>query len=223
MPDENDPVSIAFSYPFPEEKVFRYRAMQDVLSVLVDDHLAEFTVGELAEMVDANQATVSKAVRLLVAVDAVTTRQQGRRRYVSVNRDNLTKPDPVLAVPQSEFHRPVRAFVDRVRAEVDDLVGVVLFGSVARGTADRASDVDVLVVVRGEERTAARRTVQAIVSDLEETPFDGDRYSYQALVESVGSVRRIGDRMQEQFEDGITLVGSETLTDLRKEVYGRAE
>jgi len=222
MPNRKEQTTLALEYPFPDERVFRYQAMQDVLSRLIEEPYAEFTIGQLAEMVDGNQATVSKAVKLLKQLGTVQTRQEGRKQYVSIHRDRLTKPDPVLSIPQSEFHKPIRAFVDRVQAEVDDLVGVLLFGSVARGTADRASDIDILVFVQ-DDKTTARRTVQSIVSTLQQTKFVGDRYNFEVLVESTESAKRIGDRLRQQFDEGLTLVRSEQLSDIRREVYANGE
>lgn len=222
MPNRKDSTTLALEYPFPDERVFRYQAMQDVLSRLIEEPYDEFTIGQLAEMVDGNQATVSKAVKLLKQLGTVQTRQEGRKQYVSIHRDRLTKPDPVLSIPQSEFHKPIRAFVDRVQAEVDDLVGVLLFGSVARGTADRASDIDILVFVQ-DDKTTARRTVQSIVSTLQQTKFVGDRYNFEVLVESTESAKRIGDRLRQQFDEGLILVRSEQLSDIRREVYANGE
>ena len=222
MPNRKGPTTLALEYPFPDERVFRYQAMQDVLSRLIEEPYDEFTIGQLAEMVDGNQATVSKAVKLLKQLGTVQTRQEGRKQYVSIHRDRLTKPDPVLSIPQSEFHKPIRAFVDRVQAEVDDLVGMLLFGSVARGTADRASDIDILVFVQ-DDKTTARRTVQSIVSTLQQTKFVGDRYNFEVLVESTESAKRIGDRLRQQFDEGLILVRSEQLSDIRREVYANGE
>ena len=222
MPIRKGSTTIELEYPFPEERIFRYQAMQDVLSVVVDQPYSEFTISELATLIDGNQATVSKAVKLLSSAGVVKTRKQGRNQYVGINRDRLNKPDPILSIPQAEFHEPVRVFLDRLKDDVDQLVGVVLFGSVARGEADRASDVDLLIIVE-EDNTSARRAVQSIVRELQETKFDGNRYTFQPLVESVESARRIGDRLREQFDDGITLVGSDQLTEVRKEVYADGE
>jgi predicted nucleotidyltransferase len=222
MPKEEMGATIALEYPFPEERVFRYQAMQDVLALLIEEPYEEFTVSQLATMIEANQASVSKAVSLLRELGPIQTRRDGRKQYVSVDRDRLTKSDPVLSIPQSEFHKPVRAFVDRVAEEVDEVVGILLFGSVARGEADRASDIDILVFVDGD-RTQARRTVQAIVKDLEETKFDGNRYEFETLVESTDSAKRIGDRLRQQFDDGITIVASDELSDIRTEVLANGE
>lgn len=218
----NGSTTIALEYPFPDERVFRYQAMQDVLSVLIEEPLEAYTVSELAELVGANQGTVSKAVGLLDDLEVVQSRRDGRKQYVCIERARLDNPDPILSIPQSEFHKPIAAFVDRVQTRIDGLVGIVAFGSVARGDADRASDIDLLVVV-DDERTNARQAVQSIVNDLEETKFDGNRYAFQALVESAASARRIGERLREQFDEGRTLVGSDELTAIRREVYTGAE
>jgi len=222
MPIRKESTTIELEYPFPEERIFRYQAMQDVLSVVIDQPYSEFTIGELATLIDGNQATVSKAVKLLSAVGILKTQKVGRKQYVGINRDRLNKPDPVFSIPQSEFHKPIRTFLDQLEDEVDQLVGVVLFGSVARGEADRASDIDLLIIVE-EDKTSARRAVQSIVRELQETKFDGNRYTFQPLVESIESARRIGERLREQFDDGITLVGSDELTEVRKEVYADGE
>ncbi|MBP1987777.1 nucleotidyltransferase domain-containing protein [Halolamina salifodinae] len=222
MPNRNERTKIALEYPFPEERVFRYQAMQDVLALLVEEPYKEFTVNQLAEMIDANQATVSKAVSLLKKLGPIQTRRDGRKQYVSVNRGRLRKSDPVLSIPQTEFQKPVRAFVERAENEISELIGIVLFGSVARGEADRASDIDLLLFVTAD-RTQARSTVQDIVSDLEETKFDGDRFEFETLVESTDSAKRIGDRLREQFEDGITIMGSDELSDIRAGVFSDGE
>ena len=194
MPNRKESISIALQYPFPEDRVFRYQAMQDVLDVLIDQPYATYSMSELANLTGASQGTISKAVKLLSELDVIETVQDGRTQQVRINRERLTKPDPILSIPQAEFHQPVRVFLQRLQDKLDELVGVVLFGSVARGEADRTSDIDLLVIV-DEDRTAARRTVQSVVSDLEDQRFDGNRYTYQPLVESTDSVQRIGDQL----------------------------
>lgn len=218
MPNRKESVSIELQYPFPEDRVFRYQAMQDVLDVLIDQPYAKYSMSELASLTGANKGTISKAVKLLSELDIVETAPDGRTQQVQINRERLTKPDPVLSIPQGEFHQPVQAFLRQVQDKLDELVGVVLFGSVARGEADRASDIDLLVIVE-EDKTKARRTVQSVVSELEDQQFEGNRYTYQPLVESTDSVQRIGDQLRPQFDDAITLVGSDQLSELRTEVY----
>ena len=110
--------------------------------------------------------------------------------YVSVDPARLQKDDPILAIERPEFHDPVRTFVEEVRSaldETDDIeatVGIVLFGSVARGEADRRSDIDPFVVVDGD-RTGARRCVTDVVGDLRERRFGGDRFDFDLADDGV--------------------------------------
>ncbi|CCQ33442.1 DNA polymerase beta domain protein region [Halorhabdus tiamatea SARL4B] len=122
------------------------------------------------------------------------------------------------------FQAPVRAFVHRVRESVEEadaiegLVGIVVFGSVARGTADRGSDIDLFVVVDGD-RTTARRLVTDVVGDLRGQRFDGDRFDFEPYVESAASAKRAREKLQEVFEEGLTVYGDDQLQSIRKAVF----
>jgi len=101
--------------------------------------------------------------------------------------------------------------------EVTDLLGIVIFGSVARGEADRQSDIGCFVVV-DSDRTTARQQITDIVADLQFKRFDGDRFVFEPYVESAESAGRAGSKLREIFAEGITVYGSDRLDALRKEV-----
>jgi len=149
-------------------------------------------------------------------------RETPQRNYVSINVDSLEKDDPILAIEQSEFHKPIRAFISHVQKEligttdVDSLVGIVVFGSVARGAADRQSDIDVFVVVGGD-RTTARRIITDVVADLQDQRFNDDRFVFEPYVESINSAQRAGSKLREIFLEGITVYEDEKLHSIRKE------
>ena len=204
--------------------VFRLSAADEILGLLVDAHETEFSIPELVDATGAARSTVWRAVDLLDSLGVVRVRETPQRNYVSIDPERLQKDDPILAIEQTEFHEPVRTFVQRVRDafdgsdDVDELVGVVVFGSVARGEADRRSDIDLFVVVDGD-RTSARRLVTDVVGDLSEERFDGDRFAFEPYVESVDSATRAGSKLREIFEEGTTVVGSERLQQIRKAVF----
>lgn len=210
------------AYPDAGTNVFRIEAADDILRLVADAHESEFTIADLVEATGVTRSTVWRAVDLLESIGAVRVRETPQRNYVSVNPSRLQKNDPVLAIEQAEFHEPVREFVRRVEEvvseadEVGDVVGIVVFGSVARGEADRQSDIDVFVVV-DSDRTTARRLVTDVVSDLSEQRFDGERFDFEPYVESVDSARRASSKLREIFEEGITVVGGTELDDIRKE------
>ena len=210
------------AYPDPDTDVFRIGAADDILQLLADAHDTEFTIPELVDATGVTRSTVWRAVDLLDSIGAIHIRETPQRNHIAINPDRLQKDDPIL-VPQSEFHTPIRAFVDRVQAtitdadDVGDLLGIVIFGSVARGEADRQSDIDCFVVVDGD-RTTARRRITDTVAGLQSDRFDGDRFAFEPYVESAESARRAGSKLREIFIEGITVYSSGHLDSLRKEV-----
>lgn len=209
--------------PGAEAKIFRIEAADTILRLLVDAHETEFTIPELVDATGAARSTVWRAVNLLETIGAVRVRETPQRNHVSIAPSRLQKDDPILAIEQSEFHAPIRAFVTRVKEEVaevddiDELLGIVVFGSVARGEADRQSDIDLFVVVDGD-RTSARRLVTDIIGELSEQRFSGDRFDFEPYVESAESARRAGSKLREIFDDGLTVYGSDRLQSIRKAV-----
>jgi predicted nucleotidyltransferase len=220
MTDQTDP-GVVVPIPFGERRVFRNQAMEDVLELLYRNPHEEFGVRQLREITDHGAGTVDTALTLLTQLDLVRDRREGNRRLVRIARDRVRKPDdPLLEIPQDQFRDPVGAFRDEVRGRLgDDLVGILLFGSVARGEADRTSDVDVQVIVEAE-LLQSRRTIHDVRHEIESRRFDGDRYELQVLVESVETVEQHGDRLREIFAEGVTLHGSDRLADLRGVVLG---
>lgn len=207
------------SVPLPSERIFRYAAMDDILGLLVRNPHQEFRVRQLREITGHGGKTVSNALGLLQELDLVSTTHRGKSKLVRVNRDRLEKPDdPILAIPQEEFRDPIRTYLLELEDRELDTAGVVLFGSVARGRADRTSDVDVLIVV-GDDPTTARREVQAARQAVESRRFDGERYEFQVLVESVESARQYGPKLHEIFAEGIVLFGSDRLETVKREVF----
>jgi len=172
-----------------------------VLRLLVDAHESEFTIAELANETDHSRSTVWRAIELLEELDVVEIRETTQRKYVAIDPNHLEKDDPILAIEQTEYHEPVRAFVQRVEDavgetdEIDRLLGILVFGSVARGEADRKSDIDVFVLVDGD-RTIARRIVSRIATELGEERFDGDRYTFEPFVETAESARRASEKIR---------------------------
>ncbi len=211
------------AYPDADIDVFRIEAADDILRLLADAHKTEFTLPELVDVTGVTRSTVWRAVTLLDSIGAVQVRKTPQRNYVSINSDRLQKNDPILAIEQTEFHAPIRAFTARVQealtdtVDVSGLLGITVFGSVARGDADRQSDIDLFVVVEGD-RTTARRVVTDVVADLQTKRFEGDRFEFEPYVESQESARRAGGKLREIFAEGITVYGSDQLQALRKSV-----
>lgn len=210
--------------PAADTEVFRIGVADDILRVLVDAHETEFTISELVNITGVTRSTVWRAVDLLTELNVLQVHKTPQRKYVSIDPEHLKKSDPILAIEQEEFYEPIRMFVNEVQRTLDktdaveQLVGIIVFGSVARGEADRQSDIDLFVVVQGD-RTTARRRVADVVSTLRERRFDGDRFDFEQYVESIDSVRRAGSKLRQIFDEGICVYSSDDLQSLRKEVF----
>jgi predicted nucleotidyltransferase len=215
---------VLLDFPFPEERVFRYQAMQDILHQLTNHPHEAFTQKELAELTGTDVSTVSRSIDLLEQMGVVAI-DDGRPSRIRIDHDHLQKPDPILAIPQDEFRGPVQAFLEILRErieeadEVEDIVGVVLFGSVARGTADRGSDIDLLIIIDGTH-TYGRRIANRAARNVEEQTFDGDRYEFEVLVETPESASDYGSKLREILDEGVVLERSDDFTAVRSAVYG---
>lgn len=220
-PDGGGQSTIGLPVPAPDPDLFRHKATDDVLRLLLDNPYERVTIRELARLTDNSPQSVKRAVDVLEANRVIVTEVDGNRRLVGINRERVSKPDdPVLRIPQPEYHPPVRAALDRLREELDGVEGVLVFGSVARGRADRQSDVDLWVLVG--DRAGQQHRANEIATELGRERFDGERYEFQILVESVESARGHGSRLEDVFADAITLLDGDDLRDLKRAVVSDA-
>lgn len=180
--------SIQVPLPVPNGDLFSRKATGDVLTFLATHPHEAFPAGQLADILDFNAETTRRAIDLLADNDLVIVEDGGRSRPVQINRDRLTLPtDPIVRIPQEEFHDPVRVAVAALTERLEHVVAILLYGSVARGEADRLSDIDLWVLV-DEDRAGELRRARVVTDDLEQRRFNGDRYSYHVAVESTATV-----------------------------------
>ena len=208
--------------PLPEEQIFRYEAMDNILEIAAQNPTEEFSNRELQDLTGFGGPSVSKALSLLEALGLVVRRDVGRKTLYRIDETRLGEADdPLIEIPQEEFRKPLRAFVDRVTDELSVVAGILCFGSVARGEADRASDVDVFVLLDDDDELVnARRSIADVMRDLEERTFDGQRYEFEPFVESPESARRRGEDLRPIFREGIALHATETLDEVKRDVFG---
>jgi predicted nucleotidyltransferase len=205
--------------PTKNTDLFRSQTVHDLLSFLSRYHTEEFSITELADAVEYSQPSVSKAVDVLAANDLVVDRRDGNTRLVQINANRLSRPDdPVLQIPQGEFQPPVRDAVDQLLDELDTVIGIVLYGSVARGEADRRSDIDLWVLV-AEDRMANQRTANRVRQDLEDKEFDTGRYAYEIDVEGLPAVPNYVDELREILSDGLVVHDTEKFDTVQSMVF----
>jgi predicted nucleotidyltransferase len=218
MIDQNES-GILLPIPLGDNRVFRNQSMEDILELLYRNPHSEFGVRQLREITENGAKTVDTAIKLFTQLGLIDTRRDGNQKLISINRNWVQKQDdPILEIPQEEFQDPAKAFLDRADQAEAEIVGVILFGSVARGEADRASDIDLQVIVSGE-LTEARRELHDIRQEVEGQEFDGERYELQLLVESTKSAESYEDRLREIFSQGIKLRETDELDLVMEAVF----
>ncbi|MFA1610043.1 nucleotidyltransferase domain-containing protein [Halobellus rubicundus] len=210
---------VYIQFPLPQQRLFRNQATQDILLLFLRNPHQEFTVTEIRNTTEHGGDTIQTALNVLEAADLIQTQRKGRKKLIKANRTRYHNPDdPLLSIPQEEFRTPVKAFLDQLDQTDVDVAGVILFGSVARGEADRASDIDIQIIVEND-LLESRRTVQDIRQEIEEKRFDGNRYEFQVLVESVESAESYGEKLQEIFSEGIKLRETNELEQIQEAVF----
>jgi predicted nucleotidyltransferase len=147
--------------------LFNHGATPHILNFLSDNPDIDVSIRQLSQVVPMSERATREAVDALVASDLIETYHQGNARRVHINRDRLDRPaDPIRSIPQTEYHTPVRVACRYIEDELDDVRGIIVFGSVARGSADRQSDIDLWVLV-ADDHLQQRHEANALASDLE--------------------------------------------------------
>ncbi|MFB6198279.1 MAG: nucleotidyltransferase domain-containing protein [Halobacteriaceae archaeon] len=201
--------AISLSVPISDPDLFKYGATNDVLLFLTNNRYEEFTIREVAAQTETPRESVRRAVNVLVANDLVTDSPKGNHRVIQINRKRLTVPDdPILRIPQPQFHHPVRTAAERLQEAIPNVIAIVLYGSVARGEADRRSDID-LWILTDANRATAQRTANPIARELEDTRFDGARYEFHVDVETTDSIPQYTEEITDIITSGIAIHGSE--------------
>lgn len=209
---------IRLPIPLGDREAFRYGATADVLHILVDNPERKFTNRELHRVTGKGLSGVNAAVDTLEALGVIIVDRSGRANAVQINPETLVKSDDrVTTIPQSEYHAPVRAILAELEERIAENAGVLLFGSVARGTADRTSDIDLFVVVDGD-RMQAQRETHTIEQKIADKQFNGDRYEAHILVEPRESAAS-HDQIKEILTEGLTLRDSPALNEVKQEVF----
>lgn len=152
----NEPPSgttLELKLPIGDVDLFRHGASEDILNFLALHPDIEVSTRRLAELTNFSEKATRSAVNVLEKTSLLETRRQGNRRLVSIARGSLSKPDdPIEQIKQPEFRLPTRIALHEIRKKLSGVLGVVLFGSVARGDANPQSDIDLWVLVEDDRQ-----------------------------------------------------------------------
>ena len=208
-------ISICVPIPTNDAELYGSSVTDDILLFLSRNRFEELTQREIARHLDASEPTLRRAVATLETNELVAVEDEGNKKLVQINRTRLSVPDdPFLQIPQEEFQRPVKEATHEIADRLDGVSGIVLYGSVARGEADRRSDIDLWVLV-DENRVEQQRIASQVEDDLEDRKFDGERYDFHIAVESMESLPAFTDDISRIVRSGIPTFKVDTFETLR--------
>ena len=133
-----------------------------LLETLLRNPEREFSIRELAVESRVPYATTWRLVDLLRELGALQVRKVGASRVLVLNPRSPVVGDlrRLAELHLSPFPEAARRFARAVR-RLDGVRKVILFGSVARGTAGPSSDVDVAVVVDRRQKDLRDQILRA--------------------------------------------------------------
>lgn len=168
---------------------------------------------QLAAAAGVAPGNASSVIADLIEAGIVTERAAGRSSIVQLNREHLAFAAIVaLAELRGELIRRLRDRLGTWR----DLTGAWLFGSVARGDAGRASDIDMLIITPDLQSADLHERLSGLTSDVR--AWTGNEV--QLVEHSPDSWRKLvrsKNPLVEQIRaDGILLAGDGSVLERRR-------
>lgn len=164
---------------------------KEVLETLVDNPLYPFTVNELAEKVSGSYNSVSNFLRELERFDVVGFTKKSGSYLVTYNQDSRYHQaiKDLLRSDNKTLENAAREYAEKLytdcNKEDSQIKSILLFGSVARGTAGPDSDIDILIITEPDAeidrvediaRTYAENHVE-IENDIVPVVEDAEEFS----------------------------------------------
>ena len=136
------------------------KARAEVLRLLMGQPGRELHLRDLSRLAGLTPATLQKELANFTASGLVTSRRDGNRLYFRANTDHPVYPELRGLVQKTSG---IAAQLETALAGIPGVVSAFIFGSVAAGTDNAASDVDVLILGSAGLRktSAALRGVSA--------------------------------------------------------------
>ena len=200
----------------PLDDLFGTESKTRVLRTLFRHPGGMFTGRQLARIAKLNHASAHNALRELVDSGLVHTRIAGKSHLFSLNEKNHFY-EPLKAVFSNETDclnaaiKKIKRSLEKYKRKCDIKFGAV-FGSVARGVEKPTSDIDLCIVVGGENDKEELRSSLVHIEDAILKEF-GNALSPHIV--TLAELRKISGKqvLAEIKRDGIVLLGEPSVLD----------
>lgn len=191
------------------EALFRYGLIRDIILLVGKSKEKEVTISDIARGLglQPNTGNLRKAVKVVVDAGLLIERKSGRGRFLRIAPNITISPqNPYMQIPQVEYRDIVKTIVERLK-KLRGISRAIVFGGVARGTADRLSDIDVLVAAKTPHRITA--PIARIMHECRSGRLLGERYSVNIKIITNHEIEHPKSFVQDALIEGITLYGSD--------------
>lgn len=159
-----------------------------VLALYTSGYKRELYLREIARLAKLPLKTTQLALAKLEQQNILKSAIHGKNKYFSLNRDNVQTK---IAVMQAELYKTSR-FLEQhsvfalFMKEITSNTPLILFGSVAKGTAQKHSDVDLLIIAESEQQLPLHLLpYKAHVITLSENVFRKSLEQGEALMKEI--------------------------------------
>ena len=144
-----------------------------ILQAFLPDYSINLYVREIAKIIGLNRQTVSETLNLMERNRLLNSKISGRQKTYSLNfRNQLTKLNMINAENTMRMNIYKKRTISTLMTYVDKSTTIILFGSYAKGTERKDSDIDILILSdkkydfkRFEKETG--KTIQVIYMSYE--------------------------------------------------------
>lgn len=173
-----------------------------VAGLLVSFPEKEFTGREIARLLGVSHSNVQRALRVLVDDGLVSKKRIGKADVFWTNQDHFAFK-ALRELFQARRELPERIAKDLRAAFRESGTSAIVFGSYARGDADRDSDLDVLVIAK--DRSALEDKITRTEADFARKY--GIRLSVKVVSPSDLAQRHVPPYIQAAAREGVLLWG----------------
>lgn len=124
----------------------------DILNALLENRGKNFTISGLSEESNVGYKTTHFMVEKLEVFGVVNVDSKGGSKFVSLNEDSpyINVLKELASIDSRPLKNVAEDFADEVCNKYDEIVSVILFGSVVNGLPTEDSDIDILILIRSE-------------------------------------------------------------------------
>lgn len=143
---------------------------QKILEILIPRPFEAYSIRRLSKIIKIDYSLVHKSIMSLIRKDMIKTKEIGRSTSCQLN----LSADPDLLAISSMLHykrfmnkKEFSYVFDEIKHTLSDSIYIMLlFGSHAKGTAKKDSDIDLLFVVQNEnDIKKIKRKINNIISE----------------------------------------------------------